>query len=103
MAAIIKGHNTALLRTKERDMPCNCRDKAACPLNGKCRVKNVVYEATASTANAVKRYVGLTATEFKSRHASHKTDMRYEKYANSTELSKYIWQLSNKGIGHKPQ
>ena len=38
----------------------------------------------------------LTASEFKTRHASHKTSMRHEHYANSTEPSKYIWQLSNR-------
>ena len=47
-----------------------------------------------------KKYVGLTASEFKTRHASHKTSMRHERYANSTELSKYIWQLSNQQTEH---
>ena len=60
-----------------------------------CRAKNVVYEATVRTADSTKKYAGLTASEFKTRHASHKTSMRHERYANSTELSKYFWQLSS--------
>ena len=98
MATLIKGHNTALLKPKEKDLECNCR--AECPLDGKCRAKNVVYEATVRTADCTKKYVGLTASEFKTRHASHKTSMQHERYANSTELSKYIWQLSNQQTEH---
>ena len=98
MATLIKGHNTALLNPKDKGLECNCR--AECPLDGKCRAKNVVYEATVRTADCTKKYVGLTASEFKTRHASHKTSMRHERYANSTELSKYIWQLSNQQTEH---
>ena len=93
MATLTKGHNIALLNPKEKDLECNCR--AEWPLDGKCRAKNVVYEATVRTADTTKEYVGPTASEFKTRHAAHKTSMRHERYANSTELSKYIWQLSN--------
>ena len=79
MATLIKGHNTALLNSKEKDLECNCR--AECPLDGKCRANNVVYEATVRTADSTKKYVGLTASDFKTRHASHKTSMRHEWYA----------------------
>ena len=93
MAMLIKGHNTALLNPKEKDLECNCR--AECPLDGKCRAKNVVYGATVRTPDSSKKYVGLTASECKTQHTSHKMSMRRERYANSTELSKYIWQLSS--------
>ena len=33
--------------------------------------------------------------ELKTRHAAHKTSMRHERYANSTQHSKYVWQLSS--------
>ena len=60
MATLIKGHNTALLNSKEKDLECNCR--AECPLDGKCRAKNVIYEATVRTADSSKKYIGLSGT-----------------------------------------
>ena len=59
---VIKGHNTALLNPKEKDLECKCR--AECPLDGKWRAKNVVYEATVRTADTTKKYVGLTARQW---------------------------------------
>ena len=88
MATLIKGHNSAVLNPKEKDLECNCR--ADCPLDGKCRAKNVVYEATVRAAGTKKKYVGLTASEFKTRHAAHKMSMWHERNANSTEMSKFI-------------
>ena len=88
MAAIIRSHNATLLRPEIPDKPCNCR-KTECSLNGKCRAEGVVYEATVTSSNAVKKYVGMTATEFKARYANHKTSIRHERYGNATELSKY--------------
>ena len=94
MVTLIKGHNTALLNPKEKDLECNCR--AECLLYGKCRAKNVAYEATVRTSNSTTKCVVLAASEFKTRHASHKTRMRHERYANSTELSNY--SSSNEGV-----
>ena len=42
MAAIIKNHNTALLRLAAQDKPCNCGIKSDCPLKGKCRATDLV-------------------------------------------------------------
>ena len=68
------GYDTALLNSKEQVLQCSCR--AECPLDGKCRVKNLVHEATVRTADTTKKYVGLTASELKTRHAAHKTSLR---------------------------
>ena len=40
-----RSYNATLLRPEIPDKPCNGR-KIECPLNGKCRVEGVVYEAT---------------------------------------------------------
>ena len=40
-----------------------------------------------------KFYFGLTDTTFKERYRDHNRDFKHEKYENSTELAKYIWQL----------
>ena len=34
---------------------------------------------------------------FKARHANHLTSMRHEKYKNSTELAKHVWELKSEG------
>ena len=47
--------------------PCNCREPKNCSLNGECLVKEVVYQATITIAENSETYVGLTATEFKTR------------------------------------
>ena len=97
MAAHIKGHNNALLKPKEQNLPCNCRVNVECPLNGECRTTSVGYEATVTIANTTKEYISLTAIQFQTRHEVHKTSMRHERYA-ATELAKYVWKLSEKNM-----
>ena len=43
-----------------------------------------------------KYYVGLTATEFKTRWLNHQMSFKHEEKRNDTELSKYLWQLKEK-------
>ena len=95
MGKIIQSHNqkTSKPHQEQQQETCNCRRKAECPLPGKCTVQNVVYKATVSTANDQKQYIGLTANTFKTRYTSHKASFTNEQKRNSTELSKYIWQL----------
>ena len=102
----IDAHNTSQLK-KGNPTPdekiCNCRDKTKCPLplNGECREKGVIYQATVTKNEKVETYVGLTDTEFKSRHSNHKVSFNNRKYEYSTELSKYIWTLKDKEIDYK--
>ena len=39
------------------------------------------------------KYIGLTENTFKQRYFNHVQSFKNPKYENSTELSKYIWQL----------
>ena len=75
---------------------CNCRNKANCPLKGECLVKEIVYQAKVATSDTIETYVGLTATEFKTRWRNHQQSFTNEKKKNDTELSKYMWQLKEK-------
>ena len=43
-----------------------------------------------------KNYIGLTEGTFKQRFSQHKSTFKHRKHINSTELSKYIWQLHDK-------
>ena len=40
----------------------------------------------------------LADTTFKERYRNHIRDFKHEKYENSTELAKYIWQLKRDNI-----
>ena len=45
-----------------------------------------------------KFYLGVFETPFKERFRNHKKEFTHKKYHNSTELSKYIWQLKDANI-----
>ena len=95
MGAIIRAHNSRINSTSEPEdqRQCNCRDKEACPLQGKCLSKAIVYKATVSASNVDKCYVGLAGKTFKERYNNHTKSFRNKKYAKETELSKYVWDL----------
>lgn len=99
MKEIVSAHNKKILNHKTRDdtLPCNCKHQK-CPMSqGSCRQKNIVYQATVESNSGTANYIGLTAMEFKDRWAAHKTSFKYKEKRDSTELSKYIWELKEKG------
>ena len=94
MGSIIRSHNRKLLRDEEPDKPCNCNDKANCPLDGKCRSECIVYKATIeSETEGTKEYIGLSEPPFKARYNNHLTSFRHSKHENNTELAKHVWSL----------
>ena len=99
----IDAQNKTRLRqsTTELSKSCNCHDKPNCPLNGECRSKSIIYQATVSTQEKYpdgtnktnnETYVGLTDTEFKLRYANHKQSFSNMTLQNATELSKHVWK-----------
>ena len=76
---------------------CNCRKKEECPLSGQCLKSNLVYQAEVRCQGKRETYVGLTSTDFKTRHRNHKNSFNDPKKKLSTELSKYIWDIKDKG------
>ena len=48
-----------------------------------------------------KFYFGVSETPSKERFRNHKKEFNFVKYRNSTELSKYIWQLKDLNITPK--
>ena len=64
---ILKSHNsnTMFKNAQANDQKlCNCRQKNACPLRGKCLVKDVVYMAKVHVDQNVACYVGLASGSF---------------------------------------
>ena len=111
---VIDNHNKRILHsshssyTKDNkdgtrtNKTCNCRQKNNCSLNGNCLQSSVVYQATVTRNdnNTSETYIGLTETDFKTRHRNHTASFRHAKHKNSTELSKHIWTLKNDNIDY---
>jgi hypothetical protein len=69
-----------------------------------CLAKSVIYQLIShgktSGMRPTQTYVGLAENEFKTQFTNHKASFnKYEK-RNSTELSKYIWNLKNNNISY---
>lgn len=63
----ISKHNKKILNSDESQTPtCNCRNKASCPVPGKCLTTNAVYQATVTREDngSSTTYTGL-ASDFK--------------------------------------
>ena len=75
--------------------PCNCTDSTACPLDGHCQQKAIVYKASVKTDDTEKEYIGCSETAFKLRLANHKQNFRNKSHCNKTRLSQYVWGLKD--------
>ena len=62
---------------------------------------NVVYKATVTTVGQPKIYIGSTDHSFKTRFNNRKISLKYRKHSHSSCLSKYIWNLKDKGTDHE--
>ena len=40
------------IKTLKDMLTCNCRDKRSCPLDGKCNVRNIIYQAEVTTSQS---------------------------------------------------
>jgi hypothetical protein len=98
----ISNHNTIIRSTEPttiKEINCNCRKKDECPLQKKCLTQAIVYQAEVKSYDngETKRYIGVTAGEFKDRYRNNKKSFELQRYANETELSKHIWKLKRSG------
>ena len=66
---IIKSHNKKLISFNNQIiLPCNYRKKEECPVEGKCRVNDVIYKCIVSAAGFPNKfYLGTAEGEFKKR------------------------------------
>ena len=103
MKSIIDNDNKRKLRAAQEQQAvrkCNCPKNAVCPLEGECLAKEIIYQATVKSEGKEETCVGLTATDFKSRLANHKASFKMKSKSNTTELSKYVWQLKEKNLDY---
>ena len=101
MASILSSHNLNVINPfKAQTYDCYCRTKESCPLQNQCLTPKIIYRAYVEndTNSETKFYFGLTETPFKDRFGNHTRDFKHKTYSKSTELSKYIWDLKDRGI-----
>ena len=64
VSQIIKQYNKNVSNKKEKQTnSCNCRNKNKCPLNGNCKVQDVIYKCTVSATQTLKQRVCLEKAE----------------------------------------
>ena len=84
---MIKAHNNRILsEEKTQDQQCSYRQKDACPLEGSCLDKELIYQCNSKkykTSDGVS-YNGLTENTLEDRFYKHRNSFKYESKANST-------------------
>ena len=98
VASIIRLHNKKLINASMKNiLPCNCRTKHECPLDGKCRAENVVYKCVASVDGYPNKvYLSTAEGDFKQRFYNHQMSFNNEGHSTDTTLSKYVCEIKNK-------
>ena len=110
LGAYIKSHNRKVLYPKIREEAgCNCqkRFKPDCPLHGKCKTKDLVYQSDVHPISKrcvnimgkdYKYYFGMTKRTFKERYREHKTALNHENSNKATSLSNFVHFLKHQGM-----
>ena len=98
VASIIKSHNKKLInRSIKNTLPCNCRTKHECSLDGKCRAENTVYKCVASIYGYPNKvYLGTKEGDFKQPFYNHRMSFNNEGHSTDATLSKYVWEVKRK-------
>ena len=76
MSSVISAHNCSTLNPPKTSFGCNCQKRSMCPLQNKCLIPNIVYQAdiTNNVDDARRVYLGLSETPFKDRYHNHVRD-----------------------------
>ena len=93
---IIKQHNKNVSNKKEKQTnSCNCRNRNDSPLNGNCKIQNVIYKWTVSATQTFKHrvYLGIAEGNWKQRLCNQKQFFKDKKHKNDTALSSYLRDL----------
>ena len=95
MVTIISSHNKIILTDRaaanSTTPPCNCRNKASCLLEEKCRKNSIVYKVFLIQTRSPIIIIRCGEMEFKARFYKHNQSFNYRRKSNTTELSKAFW------------
>ena len=70
----------------------------AASMDGNCNDENIICQAEFTALDTRKTYIGLRDTTFKLRYNNHICSSKNEQYKHVTELSKYIWNMTDQNI-----
>ena len=100
MATVIKNHHNHLMKPplENQGPQCNCSIKPDCPLIGACLTSCLVYSGTVTAERKEHIYYGASEGTFKTRFNAHQHSFRHREYRTSTELSKHVWDLTDRGV-----
>ena len=107
VAQAISRHNSKVLkgdRQNQQQTGCNCDGGPAnCPVQGECKTKSVVYEASIreTVSGKIETYTGLTSRTFKQRYNEHCSDTRNPGSRHKSKFSLHIWDLKDRGVNHE--
>ena len=78
MKSIISSHNKQILTPKNKQVGCNCRVKNSCPLDNKCLISQLIYQAdvTNNLDDEYKYYLGLAEQLSKNDIATTKVHLK---------------------------
>ena len=103
IGSVFKHHNASVLKLdsaqslNRQERILNCRKPEQCPVEGDCLASKVVYKAIVSTDDCQKEYIGSTELPFKQWYYNLTTTLQHGQHRqNTTELSKYVWQLKRR-------
>ena len=96
MWKILSNHTTRNLSIQATIMSSHVtvkKKKKDCPLEGKCRTENIIYEFIVSTSgHPDKVYFGTAEGDFKKIYCNHISSFKNETQMNKTTLAKYFWE-----------
>ena len=80
MKLIIPSHNKKILTPKYKQVGCNCKVKNSCPLDNKCFISQLFYQAdvTNNLDDEYKYYLRIAETTLTERHGNHKSLFKHE-------------------------
>ena len=98
MSQIIKGHNEKIIqKEKQETLDLNVDLRQIVPSMVVAERKVSYTNVQQQPATQKKVYLGLTEGEFKKqRYYDHVKSFKNEFYANSTTLSRHVWELKKK-------
>ena len=82
IGSIIFYHKNQILQTRNEKNGCKCREEESCPLDNKCLMLNIIYEAqiTNNTNDEHTKYLGAAKTSFKEIYSNRRQDLKHKRY-----------------------
>ena len=102
MSKIYKGYNSKITSTSCDQLAlCNCRVKEECPMDGKWKTMDAIYDCRVSSPELQKIYFELAEKKWKKWYYNHKKSFNQKRYSHETTLSSFAWDVKE-ALGATP-